>query len=187
ARAAADGFASRADAATHWFQSRAALAAARWQDAGEIVAAHKAAAVTASALALAGGSAATVATLPHRAGRRTAEHGAQHGNPAVRLHEATSASPHGAGAPAAQHRFVSQTGPAPRTRSPAPPPRTAPANTASPRSSAGASPSGRGRFLVAGRQLRARTRLRTTAVRGSAAEQQRGRRVRSLAPVPSAD
>ena len=142
ARAAADGFASRADAATHWFQSRAALAAARWQDAGEIVAAHKAAAVTASALALAGGSAATVATLPHRAGRRTAEHGAQHGNPAVRLHEATSASPHGAGAPAAQNRFVSQTGPAPRTRSPAPPPRTAPANTASPRSSAGASPSG---------------------------------------------
>src|SRR5205807_3665160 len=101
-----------------------------------------AAAVTASVLALASGGATTVATLPHRADAPNAAHGPQRGNPAVRLHEATSASPHGAGAPAAaQHRFVSQTGPAPRTRSPAPPPRTAPANTASRGSSAGASPS----------------------------------------------
>ncbi|MBV9212367.1 MAG: sigma-70 family RNA polymerase sigma factor, partial [Actinobacteria bacterium] len=53
-----------AHGASSWLQSRGIEVASRWEGVGEALATHKAAAVAASTLALAGGGAATVATLP---------------------------------------------------------------------------------------------------------------------------
>ena len=89
-----------AHTALHWLHSRAAFVASHWDGAGDAVGAHKAAAVAASTLALAGGGAATVATLPHGSGH-PAHAGHERGQPAARVARpatAASALPHGAGA-----------------------------------------------------------------------------------------
>ncbi len=89
-----------AHSGSQWLHSRAAFVASRWDGIADAVAAHKAAAVAASTLALAGGGAATVATLPQGAGAGSgaAQH---HGRPAARLARHSTiagAVPHGAGA-----------------------------------------------------------------------------------------
>src|SRR5437763_1527017 len=81
-----------AHTASHWLHSRAAFVASHLDGAGDAVAAHKAAAVAASTLALAGGGAATVATLPHGSGH-PAHAGHERGQPAARVaRPATGAS-----------------------------------------------------------------------------------------------
>src|SRR3989442_1425931 len=60
------GLSQRVEAVSGWLHARADLLAVRWQGLGEAAAAHKLTAVVASTAVLAGGGAATVATLPHK-------------------------------------------------------------------------------------------------------------------------